>query len=134
MHSMKKRVLAALVICVFALALTGCQTSKLSTNPLVAKWVMRYNDGNSQLLFDFDDLGYLSVVVWHHSDETGQLEQAEDYAGDYTVDAENGVITYVLGDGSYSFGYTLAPQSKLTLTYGEKTLELSYVETNEAAD
>lgn len=122
------------MLCVFALTLTGCQTSKLSADPLVAKWVMRYNDGDSQLLFDFDDVGYLYVVVWHHSDETNQLEQAEDYAGDYTVDAENGVITYVLGDDSYSFGYTLEPQSKLTLTYGEKTLELSYVETNEAAD
>ena len=131
---MKKRLMAALIACVLALTLTGCQTSKLSTNPLVAKWVMRYNDGNSQLLFDFDDVGYLYVVVWHHSDETGQLEKAEDYAGDYTVDAENGVITYVLGEESYTFGYTLEPQSKLTLTFGDRTLELSYVETNEAAD
>ena len=131
---MKKRLMAALIACVLALTLTGCQTSKLSTNPLVAKWVMRYNDGNSQLLFDFDDIGYLYVVVWHHSDETGQLEQAEDYAGDYTVDAENGVITYVLGEESYTFGYTLEPQSRLTLTFGDRTLELSYVETNEAAD
>lgn len=122
------------MLCVFALTLTACQSSRLSTNPLVAKWVMRYNEGNSQLLFDFDDLGYLYVVVWHHSDATGQLEQAEDYAGDYTVDAENGVITYVLGDESYSFSYSLEAQSKLVLTYGEKTLELSYVETNEAAD
>lgn len=131
---MKKRLFAAVMLCVLALALTGCQTNTLSTDPLVAKWVMRYNDGNSQLLFDFDDTGYLYVVVWHHSDETGQLEQAEDHAGDYSVDTENGVITYVLGEDSYSFGYTLEPQSKLTISYGEKTLELSYVETNEAAD
>lgn len=134
MHLMKKRLFAALVLCALMLTLAGCQSARLSTDPLVAKWVMRYDGGDSQLLFDFDDTGYLFVVTWSRGDESGELEQTADYAGDYTADTEGGVITYVLGDNSYSFGYTLEPQSKLTLTYGEKTLELSYVETNEAAD
>ena len=126
-----KKLLAVAIIAALALALAGCQ-EEYSTDPLVAKWVLQYNEGKSQVYFSFEAIGDLEVVIWHYDETTQKLEQAEDYIGTYTVDEQAGTITYLLDGQTYVFGYSIEEKVALTLTFEDKTLVVPYVEANKA--
>lgn len=128
-----KKILAILMLCVLAIALAACAGETPSSDPLVAKWVTTYNDGNSKILFSFEEIGDLDVTIWHYSEAEDTLVQAEDYAGTYTADKENSTITYDLGDEKHTFGYSLTENTSITLTFEETELTLNYVESNNSA-
>ena len=124
-----KKLLLVIAVCLMALVITACSSDSGPKDPIVAKWAMLFNDGQSKLLFSFEEIGDLDVVVWH-TGASGDLEQAEDYAGSYTDDKENCVITYDLNGKSYELTYSLVENESLTLTYGEKTITLDYAMSN----
>lgn len=128
-----KKILAILMLCVLAVTLAACAGEKLSSDPLVAKWVTTYNDGNSKILFSFEEVGDLDVTIWNYSEAEDTLVQAEDYAGSYTADKENSTITYTLGNENYTFGYSLIEKTSITFTFEETELTLNYVESNNSA-
>lgn len=127
-----KKLLLVMLALVVAVCVCACSGAKPSADPLVAKWVRVFNDGQSKVLFSFEAVGDLDVVVWH-TGASGELEQAEDHAGSYAVDKEGSTITYELDGESYVFGYSLEEKTSLTITYGDTVLELNYVESNSAA-
>ena len=99
----------------------------------MAKWVAKYNDGASQVLFSFESIGDLDVVIWHYDEEAGELKQAEDHAGSYSVNKEAGTITYTTGGENFTFRYVLTEKTSLVLTFDDGTeLTLNYVESNNA--
>ena len=126
-----KKVLALVLAAALMLCLAGCQ-EKLSTNPLVAKWVLKYNDGQSQVLFSFEAIGDLEVVLWDYDEEEGDLKQTAYYVGSYVADEEAGTITYELKGETYVFEYSLEDKVAITLTYDGQTLVVPYVMTNSA--
>ena len=119
---------------VFALVLTACSGPQKSEDPLVAKWALKYNEGKSQVLFNFESDGNLDIVVWHYDEEAGDLKQAEDHAGRYAVDPENGSFTYTTGGNTYRFGYELEPEKQLTVAYEDRTFSLPFIEANYVID
>lgn len=127
-----KKFLAVLMLCVLAFTLAACSAKGPSSDPLVAKWVTTYNDGNSKILFSFEEVGDLDVTIWHYSEAEGTLVQAEDYAGTYTADKENSTITYTLGEEKHTFGYSVEEKTSITLTFEDTELTLNYVESNNA--
>ena len=130
---LKKKLLLLLLILAVCLGAAGCSSDKPSTDPLVAKWVAKYNDDASQVLFSFEAIGDLDVVVWHYDQEAGELKQAEDHAGSYSVNKEAGTITYTTGEESFTFQYVLTEKTSLVLTFDDgKQLTLNYVEANNA--
>lgn len=127
-----KKILAVLMLCVLAIVLAACSSEAPSNDPLVAKWVTTYNDGDSKILFSFEEVGDLDVTIWHYSETEETLVQAEDYAGSYTADKENSTITYTLGEDKFTFGYSLVENTSITFTFEETELTLNYVESNNA--
>ena len=130
---LKKKILLLAMILAVCLGIAGCSSDKPSADPLVAKWVAKYNDGASQVLFSFESIGDLDVVIWHYDEEAGELKQAEDHAGSYSVNKEAGTITYTTGEESFTFQYVLTEKTSLVLTFYDGTeLTLNYVESNNA--
>lgn len=125
-----KKILAILMLCVLGAVLTACSAPAPSNDPLVAKWVTTYNDNNSKILFSFEEIGDLDITIWHYDEVQETLVQAEDYAGTYTADKENGVITLSLYDEKHTFGYSIVENTSITLTFEETELTLDYVESN----
>jgi len=125
-----KKILAVILLCVLALTLSACAGKEPSKDPLIAKWVAVYNDGNSKVLFSFEDVGDLDVTIWHYSEAENALVQAEDYAATYTRDTENSTVTMKLDDGEYTFGYSIEEKTSITLTFEDTELTLNYVESN----
>lgn len=128
-----KRILAILMLGVLAIVLAACSSQAPSNDPLVAKWVTTYNDGNSKILFSFEEVGDLDVTIWNYSEAEETLVQAEDYAGSYTADKENGTITYTVDGEKVTFGYSLVENTSITFTFEETELTLNYVESNNSA-
>lgn len=126
-----KKLVALLVIAAMALCLAGCK-EEYSTDPLVAKWVLKYNDNKSQVYFSFEAIGDLEVVIWEYNETSCELEQTESYIGAYTADQEAGTITYELDGETYVFGYSVEDKTALTLTFDDKTLVVPYVMANSA--
>ena len=126
-----KKILAVALIAALAVCLAGCQ-EKLSTDPLVAKWVLKYNDDRSQVLFSFEAIGDLEIVIWDYDDQEEELKQTAYYVGSYVADEEAGTITYDLKGETYVFEYSLEDKAALTLTYDGQTLVVPYVMTNSA--
>lgn len=123
-----KKLIAVILAAILALCLAGC-SEKLSDDPLVAKWVIRAEDGSWQVYFSFESIGDLEVVVWRQ-DETGKLVQTEDHIGTYKADKDNGMIEYLLDGEKYTFGYSVEDKVAITLTFDDTTLVVPYVETN----
>ena len=126
-----KKIIALFVLAAMAICLVGCQ-EEVSLDPLVAKWVLRYNDNNSQVYFSFEAIGDLEVVLWEYDAGEDKLVQTEKYVGTYTADAVNGKITYELDGETYVFGYSVEEKTQLTLEFEEKTLVVPYVMANSA--
>lgn len=129
-----KKILLVIMVCLLAAALCACSSNKASTDPLVAKWVRLFDDGNSKALFSIEEIGDLDVTIWRTSAVSGELEQVEDYAGEYTADRENCTITLKLDGEEYVFDYVLVESESLTLTYGGVQYEFDHVGGNTAAD
>lgn len=125
-----KKLLTVSVVCLLALVLTACSTAKVSENPMVAKWALKYDEGKSQVLFNFESDGNLDVVVWHYDEEKGDLAQAEDHYGPYELNPDAGTFTYTTGGETYEFSYELDPGKSLTVTYEDKTFTLPFIEMN----
>lgn len=122
-------------ICLLALGLCACSSAdKLSDDPLVAKWALKYDEGKSQVLFNFEDDGNLDVVIWHYDEELGDLKQAEDHMGNYKADKEAGTVTYETPEGTYVFDYAVEAQKQLTVTYEDHTFTLPFIEQNYVID
>lgn len=129
---MKKRLILLLLLAM-ALLMTACAVNKTPSDPIMAKWAVTYNDGNSKLLFNFEDVGDLDIVRWEMDQTEGEYVQVEDYAGSFTLDNENSRFTFVVDEMSYTFDYELIANESLTVTYGDRSVTLNYVETNKAA-
>ena len=71
---LKKKILLLAMILAVCLGIAGCSSDKPSADPLVAKWVAKYNDGASQVLFSFESIGDLDVVIWHYDEEAEELK------------------------------------------------------------
>ena len=125
-----KKLLIFFTLCLLCVALTACSTAKFSDNPMVAKWALKYNEGKSQVLFNFESDGNLDVVVWHYDEEKGDLAQAEDHYGSYVLNPDAGTFTYTTGGETYEFSYELEPGKSLTVTYEDKTFTLPFIEMN----
>ena len=130
---MKKR-LVLLLLLALALLMTACAVNKTPSDPIMAKWAVTYNDGNSKLLFNFEDVGDLDIVRWEMDETEGSFAQVEDYAGSFTLDRDNSQFTAMFDDVSYTFDYELVAKETLTVTYGDKSVTLNFVETNRAAN
>ena len=128
-----KKLLVVAAILVMALVLTACSSNKPSSDPLVAKWVTLYNDGNSKVLFSFESVGDLDIVTWH-KDSAGEYTQGDIYVGAYSVDKDAGTITYTLESDEYVFNYTLEDGVALTIVYGDTQLKLDHAGANNAID
>ncbi len=129
-----KKILMIVMLLALAAALCACSSEKASTDPLVAKWVRLFDEGNSKALFSVEEIGDLDVTIWRTGSESGELEQVEDYAGSYTADKDAHTITLTLDDGSYVFGYTLVEGESLTLSYEGSDYVFDHVGSNSAAD
>lgn len=129
-----KKILLVMLICVLAITLCACSSNKASTDPLVAKWVRLFDDGDSKALFSIEEIGDLDITVWRKNPVSGELEQTEDYAGSYTADKENCTIKMQLNDLEYIFNYELVENESLTLTYDGAQYKFDHVGVNKAAD
>ncbi len=125
-----KKIMAIILLCALAITLAACSAPAPSTDPLIAKWVTTYNDGNSKVLFSFEDVGDVDVTIWHYDEAQATLVQAEDYSADYTRDSENSTITMTIDETDYTFGYAIEEKTSITLTFEEAELTLNYVESN----
>ena len=130
---MKKRLILLLLLAL-ALLTTACAVNKTPSDPIMAKWAVTYNDGNSKLLFNFEDVGDLDIVRWEIDEAEGGFVQVEDHAGSFTLDRDNSQFTVAIGGASYTFDYVLAVNETLTVTHGDWSMTLNYVETNRAAN
>ena len=130
---MKKILLVAMVL-LMAAVLCACSSNKASTDPLASKWVRLFDDGNSKVLFSVEEIGDLDITVWRTSAVSGELEQTEDYAGEYTADRDNCTINLKLDGEEYIFSYVLVENESLTLTYDGAQYEFDHVGSNQAAD
>lgn len=126
-----KKLAAIIVLISLALCLVGCQ-EQASSDPLVAKWALKYNDGKSQIFFSFEDIGDLEVVKWEFNEASQELEQTEKHVGAYSADSAAGVITYDLEGETYVFGYSVEDKKALTLNFDEKTLVVPFIAANSA--
>lgn len=129
-----KKVLLIIMICLLAATLCACSGNKVSKDPLVSKWVRIFDDGSSKVLFSIEEIGDLDVTVWRTNTVSGELEQTEDYAGSYTADKDNCVITLKLGEEAYELPYVLVENETLTITYEGAEYEFDHVGSNQAAD
>ena len=129
-----KKVLLAIMVCLIGIALCACSSDKPSADPLVAKWVRIFDDGNAKVLFSVEEIGDLDVTVWRTGAVSGELEQVEDYAGSYTADKENCVITLSLNGAVYELPYAMVENETLTITYEGAEYEFDHVGSNYAAD
>lgn len=126
-----KKIIALVILAALAVCLAGCQ-EEYSSNPLIAKWVLKYNDGKSQVYFSFEAIGDLEVVKWEYDEGTQELEQTERYMGSFVENAEEGTITYELDGETFVFGYSVEEKALLTLEFEEATLIVPYVMQNSA--
>lgn len=137
--------LIAVILCV---ALTACGGSK-KADPLQSIWAVKYNDGRSQIMFSFEnvgktDSGDLDICIWDYDDEEGGLVQTANYIGSYTADLSAKSFVLVYKGESYDFTYDMVEGESLTITsgsnvfgalvdaYGSSVFELDYIRANEA--
>ena len=129
-----KKVLLIIMVCLLAATLCACSGNKVSQDPLMSKWVRIFDDGDAKALFSIEEIGDLDVTVWRTGAVSGELEQVEDYAGSYTADKENCVITLSLNGAVYELPYAMVENETLTITYEGAEYEFDHVGSNYAAD
>lgn len=125
-----KKVLLIILVCLLAVTLCACSGKETSSDPLAAKWVRLFDDGNSKALFSIEEIGDLDVTVWRTSAVSGELEQVEDYACSYTADRENSTLSLNLDGDSYTLSYELVENESLTITYDGASYEFEHVGSN----
>ena len=125
-----KKVLLIILVCLLAVTLCACSGKKTSSDPLAAKWVRIFDDGNSKALFSIEEIGDLDVTVWRTSAVSSELEQVEDYACSYTADKENCTLSLTVDGESHTLAYDLVENESLTLTYDGASYEFEHVGSN----